>query len=153
GFRIQRQVKRGSNKAFVYTWPCKKALASIMAKIKAITRQGTNNPLSDLLRQINAALRGWTVYFRHGVSKQTFDYLNHYTWQRVVGWLRRKHRRANWKSIRRRYLATTANRLVPHDDGTELFNPASVPITRYRYRGTKIPTPWTERTKTTMAGG
>ena len=153
GFRIQRQVKRGSNKAFVYTWPCKKALASIMAKIKAITRQGTNNPLSDLLRQINAALRGWTVYFRHSVSKQTFDYLGHYTWHRVVGWLRRKHCRATWKSIRRRYLATTANTMVPHDDGVMLFNPASVPVTRYRYRGTKIPTPWTERTKTSRAEG
>ena len=151
GFRIQRQVKRGSNKAFVYSWPCKKALASIMAKIKAITRQGTNKPLSDLLRQINAALRGWTVYFRHGVSKQTFDYLSHYTWHRVVGWLRRKHRRATWKAIRRRYLATPAG-LVPHDDGVMLFNPASVPVTRYLYRGTKIPTPWTERTKTNRAG-
>ena len=48
---------------FIYSWPSKKALASIMAKIKAITRQATNQPLSDLLRQINAALRGWTVYF------------------------------------------------------------------------------------------
>lgn len=64
GFRIQRQVKRGSTKAFVYTWPSKKALASIMAKVKAITRQGTNNPLSDLLRQVNLALRGWAMYFR-----------------------------------------------------------------------------------------
>src|SRR5215218_194612 len=36
-------------------------------------------PLSDLLRQINAALRGWTVYFRHGCSKQTFDYLGYYS--------------------------------------------------------------------------
>ena len=68
GFRIQRQVKRGSNKAFVYTWPSRKSLSSIMAKVKAITKQGTNNPLSDLLRQINGVLRGWTNYFRHGVS-------------------------------------------------------------------------------------
>ncbi len=153
GFRIQRQVKRGSNKAFVYSWPSKKALASIMAKVKAITRQGTNQPLSDLLRQINAALRGWTVYFRHGVSKQTFDYLGRYTWLRVLGWLRRKHRRATWKSIRRRYLALPGNRLVPHDGGIALFNPGSVPIVRYRYRGAKIPNPWTERTKTTKANG
>jgi RNA-directed DNA polymerase len=152
GFRIQRQVKRGSNKEFVYSWPCKQALASIMAKIKAITRQGTNNPLSTLLRQINAALRGWTVYFRHGVSKQTFGYLGHYTWQRVIRWLRRKHCRASWRSIRRRYLlAITANTLVPHDDGVMLFNSASVAVTRYHYRGTKIATPWTERTKTTTA--
>jgi RNA-directed DNA polymerase len=152
GFRIQRKRKRGSNRVFVYTWPCKQALASIMAKIKAITRQPTSQPLSALLRQLNAALRGWTVYFRHGCSKQTFDYLGHYTWLRVVGWLRRKHRRATWKAIRRRYLrATTARTLVPHDDGIELFNPASVPVTRYHYRGTKIANPWTERPTTTTA--
>ena len=150
GFRIQRKRKRGSSKVFVYSWPSKKALASIMAKIKAITRQGTNQPLSALLRQINAALRGWTVYFRHGCSKQTFNYLSRYTWLRVVGWLRRKHRRATWKSITRRYMrAVTARSLVPHDDGITLFNAASVPVTRYRYRGTKIANPWTARTMTT----
>ena len=146
GFCIQRQVKRGSTKAFVYSWPSKKALASIMAKIKAVTRQGTHQPLSDLLRQINAALRGWTVYFRHGASKQTFVYLSYFTWLRVVRWLRRKHRRANWKTIRRRYLA---NRSLPHDGGIELFNAGTVAVIRYRYRGTKIANPWTERTMTT----
>ena len=26
-------------------------------------------PLADLLRQLNLALRGWTTYFRHGVSR------------------------------------------------------------------------------------
>jgi len=146
GFRIQRQVKRGSNKAFVYSWPAKKALASILAKIKTITRQGTSNPLSNLLGQLNAALRGWTVYFRHGVSKRTFDYLRHYTWQRVIRWLRRKHNKASWKSLRRRYLS---NRLVPEEAGIALFNPGAVAVTRYRYRGTKIPTPWEQRITTT----
>ena len=152
GMRIQRKPRRGSSQVFVYSWPSKKALASIMAKIKAITRQGTDQPLSDLLRQINAALRGWTVYFRHGCSKQTFDYLGYYTWLRVVGWLRRKHRRASWESIRRRYLATPAG-LVPHDGAIALFNPGSVPVTRYRYRGAKIPNPWTARTITTRTTG
>ncbi len=110
GLRIQRQTKRGTSKAFVYTWPSKKSLASIKAKVKAITRQGTNNPLSSLLRQLNGVLRGWTNYFRHGVSKATFAYLHQFTWERVVRWLRRKHRRANWKWLRRRYLA---NRWCP----------------------------------------
>ncbi|HVI18813.1 MAG TPA: group II intron reverse transcriptase/maturase [Gaiellales bacterium] len=152
GFRIQRQVKRGSKQAFVYSWPAKKALASIMAMVKAITRQPTSRPLSDLLRQLNRALRGWTVYFRHGVSKQTFDYLGHYTWRRVVRWLRRKHRRATWKSIRRRYMRSpTPRMLVPHDGGIALINAGSVPVTRYRYRGAKIATPWTEPTTTTKA--
>ena len=76
GFRIQRQHQRGSNKRFVYTWPSKKALASVKAKVRALTRGGTNQPLAVLLRRLNPVLRGWANYFRHGVSKDTFDYLN-----------------------------------------------------------------------------
>src|SRR5688500_12760975 len=114
------------------------------ARVDHGQRQGdhpTGNPSAARrpLRQLNAALRGWATYFRHGASKRTFDYLTHYTWHRVIGWLRRKHRRATWKAIRRRYLA---HGLVPADAGIALFNPASVPITRHHYRGTKIPTPW-----------
>ena len=139
GFRIQRQTKRGSNKRYVYTWPAKKALASIKAKVKTISKQGTNQPLSAVLRQLNGVLRGWTTYFRHGVSKTTFAYVHQFTWLRVVGWLRRKHRRANWKWLRRRYLA---NRWWPEHDGMALFDCRAVPVTRYRYRGTRIPTPW-----------
>ena len=139
GFRIQRQHKRGSPKAFVYTWPSRKSLSSIMAKVKAITKQGTNNPLSDLLRQLNGVLRGWTNYFRHGVSKDTFAYLHQFTWLRVVRWLRRKHRRANWGWLRRHYLA---NAWGPEHDGEELFDCRAVSVTRYRYRGAAIPSPW-----------
>ena len=141
GFRIQRQIKRGSNKAFIYTWPSRKSLSSIMAKVKAITKQGTNNPLSNLLRQINGVLRGWTNYFRHGVSKDTFAYLHQFTWLRVVRWLRRKHRRANWLWLRRHYLA---NAWWPEHDGEALFDCRAVPVTRYRYRGAAIPSPWVE---------
>jgi RNA-directed DNA polymerase len=144
GFRIQRQAKRGSHKAFVYTWPSRKSLSSIMAKVKAITKQGTNNPLSDLLRQLNGVLRGWTNYFRHGVSKDTFAYLQHFTWLRVVHWLRRKHRRANWRWLRRRYLA---NRWRPEQGGEALFDCCAVPVTRYRYRGAAIPSPWAVTTR------
>ena len=139
GFRIQRQAKRGTKKRYVYTWPSKKALASVKAKVKAITKQGTNNPLSSLLRRLNGVLRGWTTYFRHGVSKDTFAYLHQFTWLRVVGWLRRKHRRANWRWLRRHYLA---NRWWPEHDGLALFDCRAVPVTRYRYRGAVILSPW-----------
>jgi RNA-directed DNA polymerase len=139
GFRIQRQRQQGSNRWYVYTWPAKKSLDSAMAKIKAITKQETNQPLAELLRQINAVLRGWTGYFKHGVSKATFAFLHQYTWGRVVGWLRRKHRRINWKQLRRRYLP----RWWPTDGEMTLFDARAVPVTRYRYRGATIPTPWT----------
>ena len=146
GFRIQRQRRRGSNKRFVYTWPSKKALASVKAKVRTITRGGTNQPLEVVLRRLNPVLRGWANYFRHGVSKATFDYLNAFSWRRVICWLRHKHRRATWKWLRRRYLPGWR----PTDGTVTLFNPMSIAVTRYRYRGAQIPTPWT-RVEATVA--
>lgn len=61
-------------------------------------------------------------------------------WWRVVKWLRRKHRRTGWKKLRRHYLLGTG-RVWPTDGVMELFDPAAVAVTRYRYRG-NIPTPW-----------
>ena len=135
GFRIRRRRQRGSNKRFVYTWPSKKALASVKAKVKAITRGGTNQPLAAVLHRLNPVLRGWANYFRHGVSKATFDYLSAFSWRRVICWLRHKHHRANWKRLRRRYLPGW----WPTEGAVTLFDPASIAVTRYRYRGGQIP--------------
>jgi RNA-directed DNA polymerase len=138
GFRIQRQHRRGTSKRFVYTWPSKKALASVKAKVRTISRQGLNSPLADLLRRLDGVLRGWTNYFRHGVSKATFNYLRRFSWLRVVRWLRRKHPRATWRQIRRRYLPAR----WPTDGKVTMLDPTAVKVTRYRYRGTAIPSPW-----------
>jgi group II intron maturase/mutator family transposase len=51
-------------------------------------------PLAALLDRLAPILRGWTNYFKHGVSKATFNYLRRYTWRRVLLWIRRKHRHA-----------------------------------------------------------
>lgn len=139
GWRIARQIRRGTkDKRFVYTWPARKALASIKARVRTVTRQGTNHPLAHLLRQLNLMLRGWTNYFRHGASAATFGYLHQFTWRRVIRWLRSKYRRANWKELRRRHLP----RWWPTDGAVTLFDPARVAITRYRFRGAAIPSPW-----------
>ena len=103
--------------------------------------------LSALLDRINPVLQGWANYFKHGVSKATFSYLDTFAWRRVVGWLRRKHHRANWRWLRRRYLP----RWRPTEGTTTLFNPAKVTVTRYRYRANRIPTPWTTETEPVVA--
>jgi len=148
GFRIQRKRQRGSDKRFVYTWPSKKALASIMARVKMLSRMGTNYPLSKLLIAVNAALRGWSTYFRHGASSATFGYLSLYTWRRVTKWLHRKHRHLSWKELRRRHLVD-GYRIEQGE--VSLFLLATVPVTRYRYRGAQIPTPWDQWIETMKA--
>jgi RNA-directed DNA polymerase len=143
GRRIQRHRKRGSKRRYVYTYASKAALASIKAKVRAGTPRATDQSLADLCDRLNPALRGWTTHFRHDVSKATFSYLRAFSWRRVVGWLRKKHPRATWKQLRRRYLPGW----WPTEGDKTLFNPSSVPVTRYRYRGERIPSPWAKTTE------
>jgi RNA-directed DNA polymerase len=142
GVRIQRHRQQGSNRRFVYTYPSRKALDAIKRKVKAISRQSIGAPLSALLRQLAVVMRGWAMYFRHGASKKTFAYLGAYAWHRVRAWIRHKHPRRSWKWLRRHY---GGNGRWVHE-GIELYDPAGVPIVRYRYRGANIPSPWTQPT-------
>ncbi len=111
---------------------------SVKRNVRTISRQGRNQPLAVLLHRLNPVLRGWTNYFRHGASKTTFNYLNAFSWRRVVRWIRRKHPRASWKKLRRLYLPGWR----PTEGEITLFNPCSMAVTRYRYRGAQIASPW-----------
>jgi RNA-directed DNA polymerase len=140
GWRIQRHRKRGTNCHYVYVYPAKKAVQAVKRKVKTLCRQvGVNQSLDDLLRRLNPTLRGWCGYFRPGVSSAVFSYLSHYAWQRVWGWLRRKHRRSTIAELRRHYCG---GRWWPASQGIEMFHPEKVGTTRYRYRGSVIPSPW-----------
>lgn len=139
GWRIQRRSWRGRiGKRTVYTYPSKKALASVTEKVRSLTRRARHRTLADLLRSVNPVLRGWCNYFRHGVSSRTFGYVDHFSFWRIVNWLRKRHVGLNMGTLVRRFL--------PHwevrDGNVEMFRPRAVPIVRYRYRGARIPTPW-----------
>jgi RNA-directed DNA polymerase len=140
GWRIQRHRKKGTDRHYVYTYPSKKALKAVTGKVKTLCRQvEVSQPLDDLIRRLNHAIRGWCAYFRPGASSVTFAYLGHYLWTTVWRWLRRKHRRTTWKALRRRYCG---GGWWPTGQHRELFDPEKVSTTRYRYRGTVIPSPW-----------
>ncbi len=140
GWHIQRHLKRGtSDRRYVYTYPAKKSLASVTGKVKTRCRADTNLELAALLHQLNSLLRGWTAYFRFGVSFATFQYLRSFVWRSVLAWVRRKHRRITWKELRRRYCN---GGWWPTDGKVVLFNPTDAGTIRYRYRGTAIPSPW-----------
>jgi RNA-directed DNA polymerase len=142
GFRIQRHPQRGTGKRYVYTYPSKTALAAVKAKVRSATQGATDQSLAVLIHRLNPMVRGWTSYFRHGVSKDTFSYLRAFLWQRVICWLRHKEPQATWKQLRRRHL----NGWWPTDGDAVLFNPSAVTVTRYRYRADHIPSPWATTT-------
>ncbi|MFQ6393951.1 group II intron maturase-specific domain-containing protein [Nocardia sp. KC 131] len=144
GWRIQRRTKAGTTRKVIYTYPSKKSLASIVGKVRYITRRSGSPYMSleHLLKHLNTVVRGWCRYFRHGVSAATYRYLYSYLWKSVIRWLRVRHRGLGWRKIKRRYLTGyPAHR--PEENGTALYNPQDIVIERYRYRGYAIPTPWT----------
>jgi RNA-directed DNA polymerase len=143
GFRIQRRAWHGRpGKRAIYTYPSKRSLAAVIDKVRTLTRRARHRTLADLLRAINPVIRGWCTYFRHGVSKSVFGYLDHFAWWRIVGWLRKRHLGLNWGTISHRYLPGWEIR----DGRIEMFRPRAQAVTRYRYRGTTIPTPWPKTT-------
>jgi RNA-directed DNA polymerase len=142
GFHIQWKRKRGANKWHVYTFIADRPIRSLKAKVRALTNRRSQQHPGTVLIRLNQIMRGWANYFRHAACKRTLSRLSHFVWWRVIRWLRALHR-WKWKDVRRRF-TTPIGRWKPIEmDGIELFNLASMPVTRYRYRGNTIPNPWT----------
>lgn len=107
------------------------------------TRRSTLHlSLAQLLRQLNQTLRGWANYFRYGVSKDVFNAIDYHAWRRVALWIHRKHSAISWKQMRHRF-CDHGWRFA--SEGVTFTGAASVSVSRYRYRGNTIPTPWTPK--------
>jgi RNA-directed DNA polymerase len=146
GFTIRRMRKRGTSKRYVYTIPSKKAIQAVKARVSAMTYRSTRNLSPQVLIQnINRTLAGWANYFRHGVSKAVFNAVDAHAWRRIMRWLRRKYQHGNsaigMPELRRRFCLPGTWQFAVN--GVRLTGASSVAVTRYRYRGSKIPTPWT----------
>ena len=56
--------------------------------------------------------------------------------------LRQRHR-WRWKDVRRQFTDRTGRWLPIMAGEIEMRRIAAIPVTRYRYRGSQIPNPWT----------
>jgi RNA-directed DNA polymerase len=144
GFTIRRMRKRGTHKYYVYTMPSRKAVQAIKDKVSAKTYRSTRHKdLDEVIRDLNRTLAGWANYFRHGVSKTTFSAVDHHAWGRLMRWTRAKYKGRTGLSLKnmRRRFCDRGWRFA--HNGVVFTGASSVAVTRYRYRGSKIPTPWT----------
>ena len=94
-----------------------------------------------MLTRINQVLRVWSNYFKHAVAKAVFRKLENFTWHRVSRWLKQLHR-WSWKDLRNRLARPDGSWRPINADGIALFDLGKVAVTRYPYRGNKIPRPW-----------
>jgi RNA-directed DNA polymerase len=146
GHLIRRQRKPGTRRHYVYTRPSKKAIASIKDKVKTKTYRSTRHmDLDKMITRLSRSLAGWANYFRCGVSKAVFSSVDSHAWGRLMRWIRAKYagrHRLGMNELRRRFCDQGWR--FAHN-GAVFTGASSVTVKRYRYRGSKIPTPWTPK--------
>jgi RNA-directed DNA polymerase len=121
--------------------PSKGAIKSFLERIREIIKANVATKTEDLIRQLNAKLRGWANYFRHVVAKKTFGYVDDQVYRALIPWINRRHpnKSARWK--RQRYFRSEGQRnwvffaSVRDASGRvtclDLFQVMSVPIVRH----------------------
>jgi RNA-directed DNA polymerase len=141
---IRRLRKRGTSKHYAYTRPSRKAIQAVKDKVTAKTYRSTLHQEPDVLIQsISRTLTGWASYHRHGTAKAVFSTVDHHAWNRIMRWLRRKYNGGSglgMPELRRRFCVPGTWKFA--HNGTVFTGAATVPIVRYRYRGTRIPAPY-----------
>jgi len=142
GFRLQWRRKRGTQKWYVYTFIDDRPVRSLKAKIRALTPRTSQLDTEYVLTRLNQVMHGWASYFRHAVAKGTFSMLDNFAWWRVIRMLKERHH-WKWADVRRWLVGPTGHWRPITAGATELRPIAAIPVYRYRYRGSQIPSPWT----------
>ena len=154
GFHIRRMRKRGTQKHYIYTRPSRKAIQAIKDKVTARTYRSTRHmSLDELITSLNRSLAGWANYFRYGVSKAIFGAVDQHAWGRLMRWIRAKYagkHRLGMRALRRRFCDQGWRFAC---NGVVFTGASSVAVTRYRYRGTTIATPWTPKPAAAITSG
>jgi hypothetical protein len=98
---------------------------------------------AGFIQGIGQTLRGWANYHRHGVAKAVFSAVDSHAWNRIMRWLRRKYDGGSglgMPELRRRFCVPGTWKLACN--GVVFTGASAVPVVRYRYRGTRIPSPY-----------
>jgi RNA-directed DNA polymerase len=91
-FRL-KPLRSNPRRLFCYRWPSTRAMQSIRHKIRDAIGYDDLYSLEEKIRAINPLLRGWGQYFRHSNAHRHFKKIDSYVYTKLVGFLRRKHKR------------------------------------------------------------
>jgi RNA-directed DNA polymerase len=106
GFNIRYMTpgKGGSGKPWLWVRPSKKSIAKFKLKIKALTKRNTTLQAPDTrFKSLNRVIRGWGNYYQHVSASEDKVMLDWWINQRVLIWLKNKHKGKGVRWILRKY--------------------------------------------------
>lgn len=71
--------------------PSKASVKRIRKRLAAEMRDLRGSNAEAVVRTLNPIIRGWSAYFRIGVSKAAFNALDFYVWQLAYKWAKHEH--------------------------------------------------------------
>ncbi len=106
----ERGLKGPKRFTFLARWPSRKAEQHVRDRVRELTdRSRLPLPVEQVVRDINAVVRGWAGFFRYGNSAQAFDKIATYLAERISLFIASKHNRHSWYG--RRHYRSSPNRL------------------------------------------
>ncbi|WP_331457826.1 MULTISPECIES: group II intron reverse transcriptase/maturase [Kitasatospora] len=94
-------VRKYNDKAIIK--PSKDAVQRARKRIKETIRRHRGQPAENLVDKLNPYVRGWSTYYRHVISKETFGNLDTYTYWALRRWALYCHPNKTGRWIRERY--------------------------------------------------
>lgn len=108
----------------------------------------------EVIKALNPVIRGWSNYFRTGVSSRIFSKMDDYVFQKLWKWVRWKHPKKGLRWIKRKYFPLRGNRQWRFASGSNLIRRhTETHIKRHvKVQGTKTPYDgnlqyWSKRSK------
>jgi len=72
--------------------PSKKSVQRLKTKVGNLLVPGNNDPWPEVRDTLNSSLLGWSNYFCHGTRRSAFRGIDRYVYERVRGFLARRHK-------------------------------------------------------------
>jgi RNA-directed DNA polymerase len=90
--------------------PSKKAQKKVLEKIREVIHSNIGTPQDDLIRMLNAIIRGWSGYHQGVVAKHIFSRIDNQIFWLLWKWARRRHPNKGRRWIKARYWKTEGTR-------------------------------------------
>ena len=75
--------------------PSKKSVSRLRQKVGDLLVRQNVAPWAEVRDQLNRILRGWSNYFGYGTRLLAYRAIDHYVYERVRSFLRRRHKLAS----------------------------------------------------------